>query len=74
MACAQGELAFNPFLRCGEPDLAAWCGLPGGDPVAVLAALRARKDSFGLAAALTTRALSLAALCEPAMRWLGLRR
>ena len=48
--------------------------MPSSDPVAVLAELRRRKDSFGLSAAVTTGALSLAAYCQPALRWLGLHR
>jgi hydroxyacylglutathione hydrolase len=38
------ELATNPFLRAGEPELQASVGLPGGDPAAVFAALRERKN------------------------------
>ncbi|MCC6528439.1 MAG: hydroxyacylglutathione hydrolase [Polyangiaceae bacterium] len=38
------ELATNPFLRCGEPALAARMGT--GSPVATLAALRRAKDAF----------------------------
>ena len=40
------ERATNPFLRVSEPVWPALLGLPGGDPLAVFAALRARKDVF----------------------------
>ncbi|HEV7717745.1 MAG TPA: hydroxyacylglutathione hydrolase [Arsenicitalea sp.] len=40
------EKATNPFLRADTPELAAAMGLPGGDPVAVFAALRKAKDTF----------------------------
>ena len=40
------ELATNPFLRTDDPAIQAAVGLPGGDPVAVFAALRAAKDTF----------------------------
>ena len=69
----QDELTYNPFLRCGDPGIASWCGMPGGDPVLVLAELRRRKDNFGLSATVISGALSLAAYCEPLMRRLGLR-
>ena len=38
------ELATNPFLRANEPALQASVGLPGGDPAAVFAELRERKN------------------------------
>jgi hydroxyacylglutathione hydrolase len=38
------ELATNPFLRASEPELQASVGMPGGDPAAVFAALRERKN------------------------------
>ena len=38
------ELAANPFLRCAEPAVQAAAGLPGGDPAAVFAVLRERKN------------------------------
>ncbi|MGB0439395.1 MAG: hydroxyacylglutathione hydrolase [Paracoccaceae bacterium] len=40
------ERATNPFLRTDDPAIQAAVGLPGGDPVAVFAALRAAKDTF----------------------------
>jgi len=40
------ERAANPFLRADQPALAAAVGLPGGDPAAVFAAIRQRKDTF----------------------------
>lgn len=40
------ERATNPFLRADEPALAAAVGLKPGDPVAVFAEVRRRKDSF----------------------------
>lgn len=40
------ERATNPFLRADDAALAANVGLPGGDPVAVFAEVRRRKDSF----------------------------
>jgi len=40
------ELATNPFLRAGDPDLQASIGMDGADPVAVFAELRRRKDAF----------------------------
>ena len=40
------ELDTNPFLRADDPVLAAAVGLPGGDPVAVFAEVRTRKDNF----------------------------
>lgn len=38
------ELAANPFLRCAQPAVQAAAGLPGGDPAAVFAVLRERKN------------------------------
>ena len=38
------EFAANPFLRCAEPSVQAAAGLPGGDPAAVFAVLRERKN------------------------------
>jgi hydroxyacylglutathione hydrolase len=38
------ECAANPFLRCAEPAVQAAAGLPGGDPAAVFAVLRERKN------------------------------
>ena len=38
------ELAANPFLRCAQPAGQAAAGLPGGDPAAVFAVLRERKN------------------------------
>jgi hydroxyacylglutathione hydrolase len=38
------ELATNPFLRASEPELQASVDLPGGDPAAVFAILRERKN------------------------------
>lgn len=40
------ERATNPFLRADQPELAHAVGLPPGDPVAVFAEIRRRKDSF----------------------------
>ena len=40
------ERAANPFLRADQQALAAAVGLPGGDPAAVFAAIRQRKDNF----------------------------
>nr|WP_319949382.1 hydroxyacylglutathione hydrolase [uncultured Shimia sp.] len=40
------ELATNPFLRCGDPDLQKSVGMSGADPAAVFAEIRARKDNF----------------------------
>jgi hydroxyacylglutathione hydrolase len=40
------ERATNPFLRAREKTLAQAVGLTSGDPVAVFAELRARKDRF----------------------------
>ncbi|MGE0717210.1 MAG: hydroxyacylglutathione hydrolase [Alphaproteobacteria bacterium] len=40
------ERATNPFLRADEPAVAAAVGLLPGDPVAVFAEVRRRKDSF----------------------------
>ncbi len=40
------ELATNPFLRAEEPEVQAAVGMPGGDPAAVFAEIRARKDRF----------------------------
>lgn len=40
------ECATNPFLRAADPALARAVGLPPGDPVAVFAEIRARKDRF----------------------------
>jgi len=40
------ERATNPFLRSAEPAVQAAVGLSGGDPIAVFAELRRRKDSF----------------------------
>ena len=38
------ELAANPFLRVAQPAVQAAAGLPGGDPAAVFAVLRERKN------------------------------
>ena len=38
------ELATNPFMRAGEPDLKAALAMPDADAVDVFAELRARKD------------------------------
>lgn len=40
------EKATNPFLRADQPGVAAAVGLAGGDPVAVFAEVRRRKDHF----------------------------
>jgi len=40
------ECAANPFLRAADPGLARAVGLSPGDPVAVFAAVRTRKDKF----------------------------
>jgi len=40
------EKATNPFLRADRPSVAAAVGLPDGDPVAVFAEVRRRKDVF----------------------------
>jgi hydroxyacylglutathione hydrolase len=40
------ERRANPFLRADQPALAANLGLPAGDPVAVFAEVRRRKDVF----------------------------
>ncbi len=40
------ERAANPFLRADEAAVQQAVGLPGGDPVAVFAELRRRKDAF----------------------------
>ncbi len=40
------ELATNPFLRAGNPEVAAAVGRAGGDPPAVFAELRERKNTF----------------------------
>lgn len=42
----QLELDTNPFLRWSSPEVQAAVGLPGGDPVAVFAAVRQAKDNF----------------------------
>jgi len=40
------ERATNPFLRADDPAIAAAVGLSPGDPVAVFAEVRRRKDNF----------------------------
>lgn len=70
----QDELACNPFLRCSEPRLAAFCNLPASDPVAVLAELRRRKDNFGLVPSVVSGLLSAVSYCKPALRYLGIDR
>ena len=40
------ELATNPFLRADDAGVAAAVGMTGGDPVAVFAEVRGRKDRF----------------------------
>jgi len=40
------ECAANPFLRAADPTLARSVGLSPGDPVAVFAEVRTRKDKF----------------------------
>lgn len=42
LRCEQEELAYNPFLRCREPALAAFTGK--SDPVDVLGWTRKLKD------------------------------
>jgi hydroxyacylglutathione hydrolase len=42
----ESERAANPFLRAADPVLARSVGLSPGDPVAVFAEVRARKDKF----------------------------
>lgn len=45
--CLLGEeKASNPFLRVDQPELAALLGRDAGDPAAVFAELRRRKDGF----------------------------
>jgi hydroxyacylglutathione hydrolase len=41
-----GELATNPFLRSGEPQIKAALGLPDASDAVVFAELRALKDKF----------------------------
>ncbi len=71
---AQEELTYNPFLRCSDPALARFCGLPATDPVAVLAELRRRKDNFGLVPSMVTGVLSAVSYFKPALRYLGIDR
>ena len=40
------ELATNPFLRAGAPELQKALGMSGADPARVFAELRTRKDKF----------------------------
>jgi hydroxyacylglutathione hydrolase len=40
------EMATNPFLRAADPGVARSVGLTPGDPVAVFAEVRGRKDRF----------------------------
>ena len=40
------ELATNPFLRADDAGVAAAVGMSGGDPAAVFAEVRGRKDRF----------------------------
>ncbi len=40
------ELATNPFLRAGDPDIKARLGMAGADPVAVFTKLRERKNKM----------------------------
>lgn len=40
------ELATNPFLRAGEPDIKQVLNMPGAEPAAVFAELRHRKNKF----------------------------
>jgi hydroxyacylglutathione hydrolase len=40
------EKATNPFLRADKPSVQRAVGMPGGDPVAVFAEVRHRKDVF----------------------------
>ena len=40
------EKATNPFLRADVPAVQAAVGLAGGDPIAVFAEVRHRKDVF----------------------------
>lgn len=40
------ELKTNPFLRAEDPAIQQAVGLPGGDPAAVFAQVRSRKDNF----------------------------
>jgi hydroxyacylglutathione hydrolase len=40
------EKATNPFLRADVASVQRAVGLPGGDPVAVFAEVRHRKDVF----------------------------
>ena len=40
------EKAINPFLRADDPAMQAAVGMSGGDPAAVFAEIRTRKDNF----------------------------
>lgn len=40
------EIATNPFMRAGEPALAAACAMMGKPPADVLGEIRRRKDNF----------------------------
>lgn len=40
------ELATNPFLRAGDPDVQATLGMTGADEADVFAEIRRRKDNF----------------------------
>lgn len=40
------EIATNPFLRADDAGVAAAVGMSGGDPTAVFAEVRGRRDSF----------------------------
>ena len=40
------ERSINPFLRADDPAMQAAVGMAGGDPSAVFAEIRKRKDNF----------------------------
>ncbi|KAK9841045.1 hypothetical protein WJX81_007434 [Elliptochloris bilobata] len=67
------ELATNPYLRCGEPALRASAGRAADarGAASVLGALRARKDRWGIDAALTSAVLAVARWVPSLARLLG---
>ena len=44
--CSARRRPTNPFLRADVPAVQRAVGMPGGDPVAVFAEVRHRKDVF----------------------------
>lgn len=76
LAAPQEEVATNPFLRCGEPAIASWCGLSSshGQPAQVLAELRRRKDHLTVGSSMQSYVIGAIQSIPPLARWAGLHQ